>query len=159
MATSAQCLLCQIGSTLVALPLTHVIEVMRPLPLRSIAGAPSWMLGVSVQRGIVTPVLDAALLLQGESEAPAAEARHGEPRGARWIALRVEARRVAIAVDGVLAAQTLPETSAGLPPLLSSNPLLEAVGSLDRQLFMVLKTASLVSHSALLEMGLHGAGD
>src|SRR5262245_32333466 len=94
------CLLCQVGASYLAFPLSQVIEVLRPLALQRIADAPAWLLGLSVQRGVVTPVLDAELLLHGQRMEPAAPAASAGARG-RWVALHSEQRRIALAVDAV----------------------------------------------------------
>jgi hypothetical protein len=45
-------LLCRAGNLLCALPIEHVIEIMRPLPVEQIAGAPHYVRGLSIIRGV-----------------------------------------------------------------------------------------------------------
>ena len=49
-----------------ALPLVHVLEVMRPLPLEKVEPAPAFLLGLAVIRGEPLPVVDVAALLPGD---------------------------------------------------------------------------------------------
>src|SRR5205809_310773 len=46
-----------------ALPLMHVIETMRPLPIEPMACALSFVRGISIIRGAPTPVVDLGALL------------------------------------------------------------------------------------------------
>lgn len=157
MASAVHCLLCQIGAATIALPLEHVIEVTRPLALQRVSAAPAWLLGAAVMRGEVTPVIDAARLIAPDSSgSPATPAASS---GARWVALRVEGRRVALRVDSVLATRLLSEElRAGVPPLLASSGLLSALASLDQKLLVVLETARILPAAGLHEVGLHAGG-
>ncbi|HYC69678.1 MAG TPA: chemotaxis protein CheW [Opitutaceae bacterium] len=123
-----------------ALPLGHVSEVMRPLPIEPVDGAPPGVRGLAVIRGRVTPVVDLeALFGDGAST-----------RGdrARFVTIRVGDRRVALVVESVRGIQTLAghELDA-LPPLWRGPhpPAVAALGALDRQLLLVLESARLVS--------------
>jgi purine-binding chemotaxis protein CheW len=115
---------------LCAVPLTHVIEVMRPLSVEPISDVPSFVEGISIIRGIPTPVVDLGALL-------------GMPNGAadRFVTLRVGDRQVALSVDSVLGVRELDVSKIGvLPPLLqgASKDAIEAMGTLDEQLLVVL---------------------
>jgi purine-binding chemotaxis protein CheW len=70
-----------------AVSLTHVIEIMRPLPIEAIAGMPPFVLGVSIIRGTPTPVVDLGLILG----APGSGAE-------RFVTLRLGQRQVALSV-------------------------------------------------------------
>ena len=114
-----------------ALPLMQVIETMRPLPVEPIAGVPSFVRGVSIVRGIPTPVVDLGTLL-------------GMPGGVagRFVTLRVGERQVALSVDAVLGVHNLnSSTIQKLPPLFreASKDVIEAMGTLDTQLLVVLR--------------------
>jgi purine-binding chemotaxis protein CheW len=109
---------------------------MRPLPIESLAGAPDFVLGVAILRGEPVPVVDAARLL-------------GAARGdtTRFVALRVGERCVALAVDAVLDVQVLDASAlASLPPLLrdAGAEVIEALGRLDAELLVALRSACLV---------------
>lgn len=132
-------LVCRIGAArLCALPLHHVLETMRPQPLEALAGALPHVLGVALVRGVAQPVVDLARLLD-ESAAGTAIAR--------WVALRVGERRVALAVAEVLDVRPMPvEALQPLPPLLSSagRATVAALAALDAELVLVLDSARLL---------------
>ncbi len=126
-----------------ALPLADVIEVSRPLRLTHVAGAPEWISGVSIMRGCVTPVVDTRRLLGR----PAAD---GGEHERRWVALRVDDRRVALAVDVVLRAGPLPQAATPeLAPLVAEAPLFSALGALDSKLLLILSGVRLLAQDAL----------
>jgi purine-binding chemotaxis protein CheW len=115
---------------LCAVPLTHVIEIMRPLSVEPISDVPLFVQGISIIRGIPTPVVDLGALL-------------GMPNGVadRFVTLRVGERQVALSVDSVLGVRELDVSKMGeLPPLLqgSSKNAIDAMGMLDEQLLVVL---------------------
>jgi purine-binding chemotaxis protein CheW len=160
MVAALQCLLCQVDASYLAIPIAHVIEVTRPLPITRLPDAPSWVAGVSILRGIATPVVDArklfgrAAAVSGEHDpaVPANEASNPPP-SPRWVALRIDDRRVALAVDAVLRAHTLaPESNREVPPLLASARAITALGTLDSKLLMVLEDTQLLASDALAAM-------
>ncbi len=114
-----------------ALPLAHVIETMRPLPVEPLASMPSFVQGVCVIRGTPTPVVDLGALL-------------GAPGGGvrRFVTVRLGDRQVALAVGMVLGIHHLDEaTIVGLPPILknASKDIIEALGTLDAYILVVLR--------------------
>lgn len=125
------------GGRVCALPLANVLETTRPLPVEPLAGAPPFVAGVTVVRGVAAPVVTLNSIL----DAPA----DGAP--ARFVRLQVGERTVCLAVDevrGVIApdeAAVLP-----LPPLLDGAraQAVEALGTLDRALLVVLAAGRLV---------------
>lgn len=130
-------LLCRVRTRWCALPLAQVIETMRPLPIDPLPGAPSFVLGLAVIRGVPVPVLDAARLL-------------GAPEGhtTRFITIRTGDRQVAFAVDDVVGTRMIPDSDLqALPPLLreACAKAVAAIGSLDAELLLVLNHARLVS--------------
>jgi purine-binding chemotaxis protein CheW len=134
-------LTCRADGKVCALPLTHVLETMRPLPVRPLADLPRFVQGLALIRGWPTPVVDARTLLGGGDTWPAR----------RYVTLRLAAhdpRRVAaLAVDEVLGITELPEASLGeLPELLKATQgeLISALGSLDNQLLLVLEHGRIV---------------
>lgn len=133
-------LLCRASSWMCALPVSSVEETMRPLPVVPLSGAPPFVLGVSVIRAMPVPVVDAARLLGGVAErAPT-----------RFVTLRVGERRVALAVHAVDGIVALAAASIGeMPPLLShAGPdFVDAIGTLDRALLVVLESVHLVPES------------
>lgn len=127
-------LLCEVGSVVCALPLQHVLETMRPLPLEALSGTAPFIDGVSIIRGGPVPVVDLARLL-GNATA--------EPR-TRLVVVKVGARSAALSVGRVIGVRAL-ESGAlrELPPLLAgaSAEVITRVGSLDAQLLLVLETS------------------
>ena len=51
------------GDRVCAVPLAHVSEVMRPLPIEPLAGAPPFVPGLAIVRGKATPVVDLTAVL------------------------------------------------------------------------------------------------
>jgi len=131
-AVKRKALIVEIESRVCALPLAHVIETMRPLPIESLADVPSFVSGVAIIRGIPTPVVDLAAVLGTPNEA-----------AERFVTMRVGDKQVALSVNAVLGVRDLDTmmTSQKLPPLLqrASKDLVETIGTLDEQLLMVLR--------------------
>jgi purine-binding chemotaxis protein CheW len=119
-------------SCICAVPLAQVIEIMRPLPIESLAGVPAFVSGLAIIRGIPTPVIDLAAVLGTPNEA-----------AERFVTMRVGDRQVALSVDAVLGVRDLDTimTSQKLPPLLqrASKDFVETIGTLDEQLLMILR--------------------
>jgi purine-binding chemotaxis protein CheW len=155
-AATLQCLLCQVDASYLAIPISHVIEVTRPLAVTLLPDAPSWVSGVAVLRGIATPVIDARKLLAG-----AAESGEGPspPPASRWVSLRIDDRQVALAVDAVLRAHSLaPETNQAVPPLLGATRAITGLGTLDKKLLMVLAGARLLASDAFANLEGYATG-
>lgn len=132
-------LLFRVRHHLCGLSLRYIVEIMRPLPVEPVGGAPPAVQGVSVIRGTPLPVLDLGVLLGGSDE-PAT----------RFVTVRAGARQAALAVASVVGLHTLAaETLGDIPPLLreASERSVAAIGSLDAELLMVLNTAHLVPES------------
>jgi purine-binding chemotaxis protein CheW len=136
-----QLLLFRVHQWLSAIPVSSVVETLRPLPLEPLANQPAAMLGLSTIRGGPVPVIDAAqLLLAGGRSTQPGEAK-------RLVLLRVGDRRVALAVDEVLGVRDLGAARwEALPALLhdAANASVLEVGRLDDELLLVLKAARLV---------------
>ncbi|HVJ53733.1 MAG TPA: chemotaxis protein CheW [Aliidongia sp.] len=134
-------LLCRAGALLCALPLPHVIETMRVLPAETVAGAPAYVRGLSMIRGAPTLVVDLAALVGGAASTPS-----------RLVTVRTGARTVALAVDDVLGIRAFePRSEAALPPLLreAAGELVEAIGRLDAELVLLLRTSRIVPDAPL----------
>lgn len=135
-----QLLLCQAGGIVCALALEHVLETLRPLPIETVAGVPAFLLGLSVIRGAVVPVVSLSGLL-GQAGGAAAT---------RFVVVRVAERRVALSVERVLGVRPICVDGTGeLPPLLceARADFIATVGALDAQLLVVLESARLVPDS------------
>jgi purine-binding chemotaxis protein CheW len=139
-AIQAAMLVTRVGGLVCAFPIEHVIETMRPLPVEPIGRAGDAGLagldGLALIRGAAVPVVDARRLL-GVA---------GEPAG-RFVLVRAAERRVAVAVDAVVAVRRIElETLAGLPPLLggAQRDCIAAIGTGDAGLLVVLDAARLI---------------
>lgn len=129
-------LIAKVGALRCALPLSCVVETMRPLPLRALAGAPEFVSGAAVIRGQGVPVVDLATLLGTGSAA-----------ATRFIVARAGQRSVALAVEAVIGIREIAgEALAHIPPLLSQVQAssLTAIGALDKELLLVLQTSHIV---------------
>lgn len=143
-------LLVQCRSWHCALPLTEVVETMRPLPLQSVAGVPRFVLGLSLIRGELIPVVDLARILGAEG---------GEERGAeggRLVVVRTAERRLALAVDAVLRVLP-PELAEGckVAPLLRQALPAEvaALAVLDGAALAVLESVNVLPEGAWTTLG------
>jgi purine-binding chemotaxis protein CheW len=139
-------LLCRAGSSLCALPLANVVEIMRALRVEPVAGAPPFVRGLSVIRGAPTPVVDIAHLFGG-CTAPSR----------RWVTVKTGTRVVALAVDSVLGVRSVVTASntEPLPPLLreAMSDMVSVIRRLDADLLMFLNTARIVAEVLLEHLG------
>jgi purine-binding chemotaxis protein CheW len=129
-------LVCRVGHVLCALPLEHVEEVMRPMGVEPLTGAPSFVEGLAIVRGVPVPVINAASLLSGTATATT-----------RFVTVKAGDRRVALAVDGVVGVVEIPPGSLDtLPPLFHGASLdaVSAIGTLDADLLLVLRSTCLI---------------
>jgi purine-binding chemotaxis protein CheW len=129
--SASRSLVVRVRNRACAVPLAHVIETMRPLPIEAIAGMPPFVLGVSIIRGAPTPVVDLGTIL-------------GTPGNLaeRFVTLRLGERQVALSVSAVLGVWELDASKIHeLPPLLqgASREAIEAIGTLDEEMLMVLR--------------------
>lgn len=143
-------LICRIGTRLCALPLQHVVETLRPLPVAPLAGAPAHVLGVALIRGLGQPVVDMARLL-GE----------GDAEVTRYVTLRLGERRVALAVGQVLGTRELAlDELQDLPPLLrnAGQDSVAALGQIDAELLLVLNSTRLIPPAEVMEAAADAEG-
>lgn len=129
-------LVARAGALLCALPISSVIETMRPLPVMPLTHAPEFVAGTSVIRGEPVPVVDATRFLG---------ATNGQLT--RFIVVRAGDRKVALAVQAVLGIHHLnSKMLAGIPPLLSraGTEAIAAIAALDKDLLFVLQAAHVV---------------
>ena len=105
---------------------------MRPLPIEAMAAMPGFVLGVSIIRGHATPVVDTATLVGTTAR-----------DRSRFVTLRVGARCVALLVDSVVDVRALP--AGELPPLVAAADAVASLGTLDRELLVVLDAARVIA--------------
>lgn len=140
-------LVCRCGAQHLALPLSQVIETLRPLPTIPVTAAPPYVSGVCIIRGAPVPVLDAGLLLFGQ-----------EFPSTRLVTLATGPRTTALAVEAVVRICRLDSDAlCRLPPLLhdAAQGTIAEIAMLDSELLYCLQTAHLIPDDAhdLLQAG------
>jgi purine-binding chemotaxis protein CheW len=129
-------LLCRVDARLCALPLESVVETTRPLPIEPVVGAPEFVRGLSIVRGVAVPIVDAERLLGGGGSTPT-----------RFVLLHVGERMVGLAVEAVVGVRQIGGASLQeLPPLLRSADanVVSTIGTLDSELLVVLQAMRIV---------------
>jgi purine-binding chemotaxis protein CheW len=137
-------LLCRAAAILCALPLEHVIEIMRALPLEQLAGTPRYVRGLSIVRGVPVPVVDVGLIIGGQAA-----------QSSRLIAVRAATRMIALGVDAVMGIAAIAADAFGeMPPLLQDTAAdtIGAIGARDSDFLVVLRTARLVPDDVLAKL-------
>ena len=142
--TSTRALLVRVATHACALRLSNVVEIMRPLPVEALAGAPEMVYGLSVIRGVPVPVVALAALFNV-----------GDRPAKRLVVVRTGDKQVALAVDAVLGVGEFSVAAlSAMPPLLrdAAAGVVETIGALDSELLFVLNTASIVPSELLTSM-------
>jgi purine-binding chemotaxis protein CheW len=132
----AMSLVFRAGELLCALRLDEVIETMRPLAVRPLAGTPAFVRGVTIMRGVPTPVVDVARLLGGE-----------QAEVARFVAVRTERGPVAFATGTVLGIRAATvDPGARHTALIGgvSGTLVAGVGRMDAEPLLLLQSMRVV---------------
>jgi len=145
--SSTACLLCNVGSFVCALPVAHVVEVMRPLPIRHLEDVPPFVLGVALVRGAPAPVVDVARLL---GVTPPNEPRPSRIGRFVTVAAHGHGRPISLAVEDVRGIRALARAELdALPPLLGAVDArgARAIGATDGELLLILETTRLVSEA------------
>jgi len=130
-------MLCRIGDQLCALPLSHVVETMRPLPVRPLPGMPPFIAGLSLVRGAPLPVVDGAMLI----------GQRGAAAASRFVTLQVGSRQVVLAVQEVIDIRALAaDPFQAMPPLLggAQTDIVARIGALDAEFLWLLDAARMV---------------
>ena len=111
---------------------------MRPLPIEAIPGAPPFVLGASIIRGMPTPVIELGILLSGDRL----------KASLRMILLKTpDNRRLGLMVTDVMGLRPSDTLSlATAPPLLAGADasMISGLGRLDESLLTVLQLGSVV---------------
>ncbi|BCJ92245.1 chemotaxis protein CheW [Terrihabitans soli] len=129
------------GGQLHALPISCIVEIMRPQPIVPVEGAPDYILGLSIIRGQPVPIVDVGRLIGGKAS-----------MCSRIVTVRLGARTVGLCADAVLGKQQIGRaTLARLPPLLSrvATTAIDEVGTLDREFLFVLQGGCLIPEDIL----------
>ena len=128
-------LVCHVGVHACALPLTCVIETMRPQPVETLSGTPGFVLGMSIIRGVAVPVVDAAGLLGSKT------------KPIRFVTIRAGSGVAALATGDVMGVRALGDALLErTSPLLGelARDVVTAVAAADRRLVLVLETSRIV---------------
>lgn len=137
--TGSASLVFRAGPLLCALGLDEVVETMRPLDCRPLAGSPPWVCGISIMRGAPAPVIDVARLLTGEVAGVA-----------RFVAVRTEHGPIALATGEVLGIRTVAASgaAAGHAALLTgggaASRLVAGIGTIDTEPLLLLQSMRVV---------------
>jgi purine-binding chemotaxis protein CheW len=140
-----------VGTRVYGIRLDQVVETMRPLPIEPLAGVPSFVLGLSVLRGMPVPVIDLASLLGAASPV----------KSARFVAVRAGDRTALLAVESVTGVTALQEQMLeSLPPLVRdmSAQALDTIGRLDEGMLFVLKSGHIVPDAVWDSLEARGPG-
>lgn len=116
-----------------ALPLSGLVETMRPLPVEAFPKAPAFVRGMAIIRGEPTVVVDMRALM-GEQWA----------ESGRFVTVKIGNRIVALAFDAVLGVHRLNKARAiDLPPLLKSvaDDTISQVTTRDAALLMFFESS------------------
>jgi purine-binding chemotaxis protein CheW len=140
--TPVSWLLCRAGSHHFALPMQRVVETMRMLPIEPVAGCPPIVRGLSIIRGTPIPVIDAALLFDGQP---------GQCE--RLVTVRTGKRTIALATQAVVGVwETADGETDDLPPLLGNAEAIAGLKTLDQQLVFLLHVARIVPDDILVRL-------
>jgi purine-binding chemotaxis protein CheW len=152
--TGGLCLLLRVAGQRCALPLGYVEETMRPQPVQTVAGLPSYVRGVAMIRGMAAPVVDAAVLLDEQRTSTICT---------RFVIVKLDDRRVALAVDAVDGITRFSKADfSELPALLRAaedRGIVAALGFVDRELLLVLQSSRFVPEQAWRTLDAGGAND
>jgi purine-binding chemotaxis protein CheW len=122
----------QAGPLFCAFPLDEVVETMRPLQTRPLAGTPAYVQGLTILRGMPSPVVDVTRLLTGEI---------GEID--RYVAVRAGRGVVACATGPVLGVREIevepPEGPAAALSGVVSRSLVAAIGRIGTDPLLLLR--------------------
>jgi purine-binding chemotaxis protein CheW len=146
--SGAAVLVVRAAQQLLAVPLQHVSEVMRPLAVQPVSGVPAYVRGVAILRGMACPVVDLGLLLSGTAPAPAG----------RFVALALGGHAVCLAVEEVERVAAI-EGAGVLPPLLGhlKPDVRAALSTLDGELLTVLEAFGCVEDEVWASLLASGA--
>lgn len=139
--TTSTLLVCRVHERICALPMAHVAEVMRPLPIETMPGAPDFVLGMSLIRGEPTPVLNMARLLN-----------EPETDVGRFVTIKAIGRPLALAVSMVQGVRGVDAAALRLMPSLMRDVDLDVVayiGVRDAALLLVLDSLKLLPQTTL----------
>ena len=95
----------EVGGVIYAVPIQHVREIIRPLPMQVLPHASETVIGVIDHRGDVVPIVDLRLRFRAKSTTAL-------PSHTRWVIANWQGRLIGLAVDRVTEVFTLNEAEA-----------------------------------------------
>jgi purine-binding chemotaxis protein CheW len=137
-------LVCRAGVHFCAFGLESVAETMRPLPVQRLSHTPAFVAGLSIIRGEPVPVVDLAVLL-GEPSGPAA----------RLVTVKAGSGVIGVLVHAVIGIRTIrAQAVRDLPSVAqgAEDKAIAAVGLLDAELLLVLRSSYLISETLAQEL-------
>ena len=135
--THRSMVVCRLAHVMVAIPIEHVVEAMRPLPLAVFEGMAEPFLGVAIIRGKPVPVLSGGKLMGVPSRAVPT----------RFVVLRAGRRTAALAVDALVGVRAVEVAAADDWHELARSIAAEtssAIGLLDQRLLLSVQAARIV---------------
>jgi purine-binding chemotaxis protein CheW len=94
----------EVGGVAYALPIQHVREIIRPLPMQVLPHASETVIGVIDHRGDVVPIVDLRLRFRSKVTA--------QPSHTRWVIANWQGKLIGLAVDRVIDVFSLNESEA-----------------------------------------------
>ena len=94
----------EVGGVAYAVPIQHVREIIRPLPMQVLPHASETVIGVIDHRGDVVPIVDLRVRFRAKSSAPSSHTR--------WVIANWQGRLTGLAVDRVIEVFSLNEAEA-----------------------------------------------
>jgi purine-binding chemotaxis protein CheW len=104
----------EVGGVAYALPIQHIREIIRPLPMQVLPHASATVIGVIDHRGDVVPIVDLRLRFFAQSTAQLSHTR--------WVIAKWEGRLIGLVVDRVFEVFSLSEADARPVPDLGYGP-------------------------------------
>ena len=129
----------RVGAETFGLPITAVQEILRPLPLTPVPGAPAHVEGVINLRGRILPVVD----LRKRCGVPAEAGRKN-----RIVVAVSEGRRVGLMVDAASEVLRIPESAVDSPARLfgeQSSGYVTGVAKLSGRLVILVDVGKLLA--------------
>jgi len=146
-ATALPWLMFRTAGHVAALPISHVAETLRVLPVESLSGAPPYVIGLSIIRGAPTAIVDTALLFGSEPT-----------KHQRTVVVRMGACTIGLAAEEILDVRTFgTDAVARLPSLFGNVEPVSAVTILDEMLVLILESARIISEELLVSLLAQGA--
>jgi purine-binding chemotaxis protein CheW len=109
----------EVGGVAYALPIQHVREIIRPLPMQVLPHASETVIGVIDHRGDVVPIVDLRVRFRAKSTTA--------PSHTRWVIANWQGRLIGLAVDRVIEVFSLNEAEARPVPDLGHGQDVHAI--------------------------------